>query len=660
MVKNFQSRWVAAGAAVALGVLTLLVYLPVRQHDFLNYDDNQYVTENAHIRTGLTWENVKWALHTPVAALWHPLTLVSHMADCQFYGLRPSDHHLTNVLLHAANTLLVFLVFRKMTGATGRSLVLAAFFGLHPLRVESVAWIAERKDVLSTFFFLLTLWAYAAYVKKSTVHSPQSTVAGQKSEVSGLKSKVEAARANEPLSPLISRGKRESASNRTVWYCLSLALFACGLMSKPMLVTLPFVLLLLDYWPLSRLSFPALQNSSTPPLHLFLEKLPFFLLSAAASLVTFLVQRSAGAVAATLPFAARTENALVSYCRYLGKLFWPVDLCILYPHPDYWPTMLVLLCGMMLLGISILAFAAARRHPWFLTGWLWYVGTLVPVIGLVQVGQQSMADRYSYIPDIGLLVAIIWGVHELTKRWRPAETRLAVTALVMTVLCVALTHRQIGYWKDSETVFRHAIAATKNNSLAHGSLAKALTGKGRIEEAIDEYRKAISLEPKDTIARNNLGILLEQKGLIDEAMSQYLDALGQNPNDAVTHNNLGMGLANKGQLNEATAHFETAIGISSGYADAHHNLGLVLAMRGHIDEAILQYQEAIRINPAYAKAYKNLGMALARKGRLDEAIFQFQQAVRIDPGYTEAQKYLALARAQKKTSAGPGRPTKEP
>jgi Flp pilus assembly protein TadD len=629
--------------AALLALVTITVYWPATRCDFVNFDDNFYVTENVHVQQGLTPEGLKWAFSNPVAANWHPLTVLSHMLDGQLFGLKPWGHHLISVLLHAVNTVLVFVLLQQLTGARWRSALVAALFGLHPLHVESVAWVAERKDVLSTCFGLLALWAYACYA--------QGTGTGS--------------REGKHPTPI----NREQASNAQWCYWSAVFFFAMGLMSKAMLVTWPFVMLLLDYWPLGRVaggewrmtgekngkpSTPINREQAlncTPNAFgaklstLLLEKLPFFGLAAVMSVVTYVVQQHSGAVqmVQNLPLGARCVNALISYCRYLGKLFWPADLAVFYPFPGKWPVAQVLLAGGLLLGITVMFILKRGRYPFLLTGWLWFVGTLVPVIGLVQVGDQAMADRYTYIPLLGVLILAIWGAYELTRRWRYHEPALLVAGCMAIVLCLGLTRQQLGYWQDSETLFRHALAVTENNYLAHHNLGFALDEKGQTDEAINQFQKAIRLKPDFAKAHNNLGFALDEKGQINEAINQYQETIRLAPNDAKAHYNLGNILGRNGQTDEAINQYQEAIRLNPDLAEAHNNLGNALGRKGQTDEAISQFQEAIRLKPDYADAHNNLGTALDGKGQIAGAINQYQETVRLKPDYAEAHNNLGVA-----------------
>jgi Flp pilus assembly protein TadD len=647
--------WLMAGLLV-LG--TAALYWPATGCGFVNFDDDLYVTGNIHVQAGLTWDGIKWACLHLVASNWHPLTMWSAMLDCQLYGLKPWGHHLTSVLLHALNAGLVFVLLQRMTGAAWRSLWVAAVFAVHPLHVESVAWVSERKDVLSGFFGLLALMAYARYAE--------------------MRARKAAFGVQKPARPKTLSWAGIVTCPGTC-YLLSLLSFTLGLMSKPMLVSLPFVMLLLDYWPLGRLE-PSPRNSQLlTTLRLVREKIPFFALAVAASVVTYLVQRQGGAVAAVagLPLGARVSNALISYGRYLGAVFWPTGLAAYYPHPGHWPLGKALMAGGMLLAVSVLFLTQRRRAPSLLVGWLWFLGTLVPVIGLVQVGQQAMADRYAYLPSVGVLILGVWGACELSGR-RPYWMRAwALAGGATLALCAALTRQQIGYWRDSEALWRHALAVTEDNYFAHDSLGivlakagrtgeaireyeaalrlkpdygyahnnlgSALEEKGQSEEAIRQYQEAIALEPANALAHNNLGTALDKKGQSDDAIRQLLEAIRLQPDYAEAHNNLGAALDRKGQSVEALREYQEAVRLNPGYADAHNNLGAALDDAGRSDEAIRHYEEALRLKPDHAEAHNNLGIALGRKGEVQEAIRHFEEAVRLNPGYAEAHNNLGIA-----------------
>ena len=608
--------------AVLLALVTIALYWPATGHDFINFDDNVYVLENAQVTSGLTLESLQWAFFKPEVGFgyWHPLTLLSHMVDCQLFGLQPWGHHLTSVLLHAVNTVLVFLLLRSLTGTTRRSLLVAALFGCHPLHVESVAWVAERKDVLSTCFGFLALLFYARWARGRIEKEREQDRGGFRS----------------PRSALTSGS-----------YWLAFVFYLLGLLSKPMLVTWPFVMLLLDYWPLERFKPGCAWR-------LVREKIPFVALAAAASVVTFVMSKHGGALSAgeTLPLVARSGNALISYCRYLGKLFWPTNLAVFYPHPVHWPLAKVLLAGGLILGISGLLFAQRRRFPFSLMGWLWYCGTLVPAIGLVQVGGFAMADRYAYIPSLGVLILAAWGAYEVARRWRPAVIGLLVGGAAAIVLCMALTWRQLEYWKDSETLFRHALEVTENNCLARNNLGNALDQKGQIDEAIRQFQEALRLKPDQAEARYNLGLALVRKGQAGEAIRQFQEAIRLKPDYAKAHNNLGIELAKQGQIDEAIRQFQETIRLKPDYVDAHNNLGNAFAKRRQLSEAILQFQEAVRLKPDAAFSHNYLGMALAENGQIDEAIGQFQEALRLKPDYAQARNNLTRALGIKSVPGG--------
>ena len=489
---------------------TLVLYWPVTRHGFVNYDDTDYVTQNAQVQAGLSAKSFAWVWTSEVARNWHPVTMLSHMLDCQLFGLRPGWHHFTSLLLHVANALLLFLLLKRLTGAVWRSALAAALFAFHPLHVESVAWIAERKDVLSTFFFLLTLLAYASYVRRSTVHGPQSTVGSPKSEGRRPKAGTRAPAARQDASHNTFHVSR--IKSPWVFYAIALLLFALGLMSKPMMVTVPFVLLLLDYWPLrrfrslesrvQRLESEAHSPQSTvhSPLstarksqivnRILLEKLPFFLLTAASCVITFRVQQKGGAVldVGNFPLAARIANALMSYVRYLSKMIWPENLAALYLRKAPWPAWEVGLAAAFLLAVTAVAIRFAGRRPYLAVGWFWYLGTLVPVIGMVQVGMQSLADRYTYIPLIGIFIILAWGGWELVSFWRmPVAVPAGVAALAL-VACMVLTRAQLPHWQNSERLFRQMIAVNDGNYMAHYNLGNLYGRQDKLTEAVQRVR----------------------------------------------------------------------------------------------------------------------------------------------------------------------------
>ena len=607
--------------AIVLALGTLALYWPATHCGFVNYDDDRYVTANVPVQNGLTAASIQWAFMNSVADNWHPVTVLSHMMVCQFCGVNPWGHHLVNVLLHAANAVLVFVLLRQLTGlgsdATGRpagtrwrSWLVAALFAVHPLHVESVAWVAERKDVLSGFFGLLTLIFYTRY----------------------------------------AQGARQDGTWFSFFaspaYWLAWFLFALGLMSKPMLVTWPFVLLLLDYWPLQRVAIDDLRLTIWK--RLLLEKIPFFLLAAAVSVVTFLVQQHSPAweTVQGLPLDARAGNALIAYCRYLGKMFWPTHLAVLYLHPGYWPTTAVWLAGGFLALVSGLLLTQWRRHPYLPMGWLWFVGTLVPVIGLVQVGLQSIADRYTYLPSLGVLILVVWGVAELTLRWRQRTMLLAVAGSVTILVCLTLTWRQLQFWQDSETLFRHAVAVTENNYVAHYNLGVALDDQGQSDEAIRQYREVLRLKPDYARAYVNLGLALGNQGQTSEAVSSYQEAIRLEPNNALAHNNLGIALFNQGQTDAAISQYQEVLRLSPANAGAHNNLGAALYRQGRPSAALDQFREALRWQPDYFEAHLNLGKVLAKNGQTEEAVREFRAAVRLKPDNAEARDRLAQALAK--------------
>jgi tetratricopeptide (TPR) repeat protein len=575
---------------LGLAVATLAVFGGVRNHEFITYDDDAYVTNNRHVQAGLTWKGVIWSLTTTQASNWHPLTWLSHMLDCQIYGLQAGGHHLTTLLLHIVNALLLFLVLEQMTGAMWRATVVAALFALHPLHVESVAWVAERKDVLSTLFWMMTMWAYVRYVK----------------------------------CPGFSR------------YLLTLLLFALGLMAKPMLVTLPFVLLLIDYWPLGRFNKMERSGDSTGVapsrrtgeagsqrsllFRLIREKAPLFVLAGVSSIVTFVVQKTGGAVWSleAVPITMRVANALISYVYYIGKMVWPQHLAVFYPYETVVPVWQGLGAGLFLVGVSFLALREVRRLPYISVGWLWYVGTLVPVIGLVQVGEQAMADRYTYIPLIGLFIVVVWGAVDLARKWRYKTLLLGTSAGGVLLACMICTHLQVSHWRTTMTLFQHALDVTANNYLAYNNVANVLASQGKLQEAVASYSEALRIKPDYVNAHNNLGTTLDELGRFGEAVAHFSEALRIKPDFAEAHNNLGIALVARGEIDKAIAHHSEALRIRPDYAGAHNCLGVALAMQGKLEEAVAHFSEAIRIAPDDAEARHNLDLVLRNGGNREE------------------------------------------
>jgi tetratricopeptide (TPR) repeat protein len=597
--------------AALLVLVTVALYWPALRYDFVNLDDNVYVTENPYVQSGLTWAGVKWAFsNTQQAAYWAPMMWLSHMLACQLFGLNPWGHHLINVLLHAANVVLVFFLLRQLTGATWRSLFVAALFGWHPLRVESVAWVTERKDVLSACFGLLALIFYVRFAQQQGTRSKQQWTS---------------------ISLILSS------------YCWSLFFFALGLMSKPMLVTWPLVMLLLDWWPLGRVTGDGWQVTRVRGL--VWEKVPFLALALVMSAVTFAAQKYDDSVVSisALPFDARGANALVSYCRYLKKLFWPSDLAIYYPHPGTWPMGKVALAGGLLLIITALCFAARRRHPFLLMGWLWFVATLLPVIGLVQAGWVAMADRFTYAPSLGVLILAVWGVNELAGRWRYRAIGLSVAGCAAIALCLGITRQQLGCWKDSEFLFRHTLAVAENSYLARNGFGLALDQKGQTDAAIAQFQEAIRLKPDYAMAYNNLGAALDEQGRTDEAIRQIEEAIRLKPDYANAHNNLGIAFLKENRIDEAISQFQEVIRLRPDFAEAYNHLGNTLGRKGEIGEAIKQFEEAIRRQPNFAEAYNDLGIALLGKNRDDAAIHEFELAIRLQPDFADARHNLGIA-----------------
>ena len=597
-------RWLTIAICLFLAAAVWAVFGQTRHHEFLNFDDNLYVYENPAITQGLTGDGIVWAFTHSLCANWHPLTTLSHMLDCQLWGLDPGGHHLTNVLFHGATAILLFLMLRKLTGAFWPSAILAAVFSIHPLRVESVAWVAERKDVLSGFFFMLTLGAYGCYARQF-------------------------------------QAQRAKAK---VWYGLALGFFTLGLLSKPMLVTTPFILLLLDYWPLQRIERDGFRMAAG--WRLVAEKIPFFALAAGDCAATIWAQNEVIKSAESLGFTSRIGEAVVAYTDYLVQMFYPVGLAIFYPHPEnqlsIWKVILSLL---VLIIISAGVLAGRRRQPYLLVGWLWYLGMLVPVIGILQVGGQARADRYTYLPQIGLYLLVIWWVADFCGKWRHRRAVLGSGAVAMLATLLVLAQVQTTYWKDNLTLWRHTLACTSGNYLAHNNLGLTLAAQGKLDEAIEQYLLAIQLKPYYADAHNNLGMALADQGKLPEATRAYDQALQLKPDRAEFHNNLANALTTQGQVDEAIQHYEQALQLRPDYADAHYNLGLALANRRKWDAAIQHYQLARQLKPDYVEVQNSLGNALAAQGKLPEAIRAYDRALQLKPDYVSAHNNLAIVLA---------------
>jgi Tfp pilus assembly protein PilF len=589
----------ALAALLALGAL--LLYARSATFQFTSFDDARYLTENPHVRSGLSWANAAWAFSALAMSNWHPLTWLSHQLDAQLFGLNPGGHHLLNAAFHAANAALLFLALARMTGAQGRSALVAALFAVHPLHVESVAWVAERKDVLSTFFGMLALLCYARYAERP-------------------------------------------AARR---YALVVLCFALSLLAKPMWVTLPFLLLLLDCWPLQRLErapwtdpeVPALPRLRLPSL--LREKAPLLALSIGSSIVTVIAQDRGGSMTSleATSIGARLANAAVAYARYLGKTVWPSALSPYYPWEGTPPAWQVLGALILLVAITTAAFAFVRARPWLMVGWLWFLGTLVPVIGLVQVGSQSMADRYAYLPLVGLSLAVVWTVR-LADR-----ARVPVAAAVLIALS-ALTWRQEAVWFDQETLFRHAVILDPSNGFAHGALADGLRMKGRLDEARTEAEEAVRLNPTSSRHRNNLGVILLEQHRLPEALDAFARAVRLDPKYIHALVNLGDVALQTGELEMASGALGEALRLAPDEAKAHRLLGATFERTGDADAALREYREAVRLQPDSAAAWSSLAVLCQNRGDLLEARQAFEAATRADPGNFATWRNLGVHHAR--------------
>lgn len=628
---------------LSLVFLTAAAFEPVRHNDFVNYDDNIYVTENRNVTVGLTADSIVWAFTTSDVSNWHPLTWLSHQLDCELFGLNPFWHHMTSLVFHIANTLLLFWVLNRMTKALWASAFVAAAFALHPLHVESVAWVSERKDVLSTFFWMLTMAAYIRYAEK----------------------------------PKVGR------------YLLVAAALCLGLMAKPMLVTLPFVLLLLDYWPLGRFRHQSLVESESSPyksataLGLIIEKIPLLIIVIISCVVTYLVQQGGGAIrlSETFPLKLRIANALISYISYIAKMFYPASLAVLYPHPGeslpLWQSYISLA---ILVFVSALVILAIRKHPYLFVGWFWYLGVLVPVVGFVQAGVQAMADRYTYISSIGIFIMLAWGFARLFRKWSFPKLPAAVLPGVLIVAMLICTRMQLRYWRDSFTLFKHALDVTENNYIMHSNFGGALFQKGRFDEAIDHFEQALKINPVFADARRDIGFVLLKQQKTDQAIAAFEQALQMKKDWPEIYNYLGLAYAQKGQFEPAVEKYNHALKLKPDYAEAMKNLGIALERLGQTQQAVENWQKALRLEPynldanynmglfmvstgdyekaaAYftavidekpdwAEAKYNLGAAYYQLGKFEPAIDKFSEALRLKPDYPNAHRNLALVLAK--------------
>jgi tetratricopeptide (TPR) repeat protein len=621
--------------ALLLALVVVAVHLPVVRFDFTNYDDNEYVTRNPQVLKGLTWEGARWAFTHGHSANWHPVTWLSHMLDCQLYGLKSGGHHLTNLLLHAANTALVFLVLRCLTGAVWRSACVAALFGLHPLHVESVAWVAERKDVLSAFFGLLCLWAYGYYVENSEGRNPKSE-GNPKADLRRDGGQSTMAAPNSDL-------------RAPIFYLLSLTFFALGLMSKPMLVTWPCLLLVLDFWPLRRFHPPAgeLADAASSGVRvawrLLVEKLPFFALSASSCAVTFLVQRAWGGLVPLehVPVGPRLLNVPVSYCRYLAKLVWPTDLAVMYPYVRGWPAVAVVGSVLVLAGATVLVLWQWRRRPYLLAGWAWFLGTLVPVIGLVQVGSQSMADRYTYLPSIGFFLLAVWGAAEVIGA-SPARRLIGgIAAAAILSACAFLTRSQAVCWQNTETLFQHALKVTSGNVVAHNSLGFYYASRKQPQEAERAFRAALVIQTNSAYSWQGLAMALIDQQKHMEAIAACQAALVAEPSMAAAQSTMGLALMKLGRTNEAVACYSEALRLQPKQAEAHYNLANALASQGQIEAARQHYEASLRSDPGSADAHNNLAYMFLREDKREWAESEFKSALVLQPDLWPAHYGLA-------------------
>ena len=596
--KIFMQKYNSILVCLFLIITAVIVYGQMLDHDFVYFDDNHYVAENDRVKAGLTADNIRWAFSTLHLEFWHPLTWLSLMLDTQLFGVNPGGYLFTNLLLHIFNSLLLFIFLNRAIGSVWRSGLVAALFALHPMHVESVAWIAQRKDVLSSFFWMLTMLAYLYFAERP-----------------GLKT-----------------------------YLAVLIFLICGLMAKSMLITLPFVLLLLDYWPLGRLRYEASAKIFLLAfLYRLREKVPLIVVSGAAGVVTYLAQQSGGGIKslAAVSLADRISNALISYVAYLAKMLWPFKLACFYPFPESFSLGRVGGALLLLLLITGLAIRLARRYPFVIVGWLWYLGTLIPVIGLVKIGAFSMADRYSYVPLIGIFIILIWGVPELLVGINYRKAVMAGLATLTLALCLLTSMNQVRFWRDGYSLFTHAQQVTADNWFAHIVLGRDLLRREKFVEATEHFLETLRLKPKYIPTYINLGFTYGRQNKITEAIAYMAEAERMNPNQADVQESLGILYVQQGDLKKANRHFNKALKIEPENATAHKYLGNMMVDKGDLDAAIYHYVESLRIQPGNARVHYNLGLALEKQDKNEKAAEQYLAALKIEPDNADAHYNLA-------------------
>jgi tetratricopeptide (TPR) repeat protein len=607
---KFWNRFKVPIISFLIWGLSAAVYYPLVHHQFINFDDQDYITQNEMVQMGCTWKSFRWAFTTQFAGNWHPLTWLSHMVDYQFYRMDAGGHHLTNLLLHATNAVLVFILLRRLTGTLWRSAFVAVVFAVHPLHVESVAWASERKDVLSIFFGLLSICAYTACVARNSAGSVAGTL----------------------------------WKNR-VWYLAAVAFFALSLMSKAMLVTLPFLLLLLDYWPLNREGWNGIKAINRKVLW---DKIPFLALSVLSCIVTMSAQKHAGAVATmtAYPMTQRIPNVIYAYAEYLKKMLWPADLSVFYPMNLARPLGMILLDGALLSLITAGVYCLRRASRYLIVGWLWYLGTLVPVIGIIHVGEQSMADRYTYFPLIGIFIMGAWAGFHLLGGSAPGRSVLLVLAGLMIGGCVIVTSHQLRYWTDSTSLFEHALKVTSGNYIAHQSIGSVLVEQGKIKEATDHFREAVRMKPRFAEAESDLGLALVFQGKTEEGIEHYRKALQTKPNLQKTHYNLGRALESQNKLEEACQEYQEAVALDGQYLAAREALALALTRQEKYAEAIDQFLALTNLNPQDANAHFNLARCFEKLGKDSDAKIHLSAVVALTPSDAEAREQLGMLLAK--------------